>query len=295
MPEWILRRRLAHAEPPIGRSRFPCRAGCYLACSNCIEGRAAKHVGQPLHPCGGPQSKRYALIMQPETRDAQTDELDVGEFLLHASHDLRTALRAIRVHTDLLLKGHQAAQVPGLEERLGFIVDGAQKIDLLADGIASYSIALQIRKELFQPAPTDVLLRTVLAKLDKELRANDARVMNDKLPRVSGAPDRLMEVFENLLHNALRHRGPVSPQIQITVERRVEEWLFTVRDNGPGVEAPYLESIFRPFVRLHGNRRPGPGLGLAICRIILERHGGRIWAESTDGAGAAFRFTLPAD
>ena len=232
--------------------------------------------------------------MLPETGEARTDELEASEFLLHASHDLRTALRAIRVHTDLLLKGGEAAQVPGLEERLGFIVDGAQKIDLLANGIASYSIALQMRQEMFQPAPLDVLLRAVLAKLGTELRANDASVTNDKLPRVSGDPDRLMEVFENLLLNALRHRDTAAPQIQITVEKRPEEWLFTVRDNGPGVPAPYLESIFRPFVRLHGNRLPGPGLGLAICRIILAKHGGRIWAESTDGAGTAFRFTLPA-
>ncbi|HUE24905.1 MAG TPA: ATP-binding protein [Bryobacteraceae bacterium] len=232
--------------------------------------------------------------MLPAKRAKPSDEFEAGEFLLHASHDLRTALRAIRMHTDLLLKDHLAAQVPGLEERLGFIVDGALKVDLLANGISSYSVALQIRKESFQPAPLDVLLRTVLAKLGPELRALDATVTNDKLPRVCGAPDRLMEVFENLLMNALRHRGSLAPHIQITVERRNEEWLFTVRDNGPGVQAPYLESIFRPFVRLSGNRRPGPGLGLAICRVILERHGGEIWAESTEGAGTAFLFTLPA-
>lgn len=232
--------------------------------------------------------------MLPGRSETRTDEHQASEFLLHASHDLRTALRAIRVQTDLLLKDRQAAQVPGLEERLGLIVDGAQKIDLLADGIASYAIALQIRKELFQPAPMDVLFRTVLAKLNKELRATDARVTNDKLPRVSGDPDRLMEVLENLLHNALRHRGAGPPQIQVTVERRADEWLLTVRDNGPGVEAPYLESIFQPFVRLHGRQHAGPGLGLAICRVIVERHGGRIWAESEAGGGAAFLFTLPA-
>jgi len=235
------------------------------------------------------------LIMLPGTPEARTDEHEASEFLLHASHDLRAALRAIRVPTDLLLKGRQAAQVPGLEERLGSIVDGAKNIDQLADGIASYAIALQIRKELFQPAPMDVLLRTVMALLDTELRANDASVTNEKLPRVSGDPDRLMEVFKNLLHNALRHRGTDPPHIQITVERRADEWLLAVRDNGPGVEAAYLESIFQPFVRLHGRQYAGPGLGLAICRVIVERHGGRIWAESGAGAGATFLFTLPAE
>jgi len=195
----------------------------------------------------------------------------------------------------LLLREREAAQAPGLEARFGFIADGAQKIDLLADGIASYSIALQIQKGLFQVTPMDVLLRTVLAKLDKDLRANEASVTYDKLPRVSGDPDRLMEVFENLLRNALCHRGPVPPLIRIAAERRDAEWLFAVRDNGPGVETAYLESMFQPFVRLQGKRYAGPGLGLAICRVIVERHGGRIWAESKAGAGTAFLFTLPAD
>jgi len=220
---------------------------------------------------------------------------EVSEFLLHVCHDLRTGLRAIRAHTDLILRGGEATQVPGLVERLGFIADGARKIDLLAEGLASYSIALQIQAGSFQSTPMDVLLRAVLAKLDKDLRANEAAVTYDKLPRVSGDPDRLMEVFENLLQNALRHRGPAAPSIHIATERRGEGWLFTVRDNGPGVEAEYLESIFQPFVRLHGKRQAGPGLGLPVCRIIVERHGGRIWAESEAGAGAAFLFTLPAE
>jgi signal transduction histidine kinase len=238
-------------------------------------------------------ARRYPLSMSPQ--GTQTGELDVSEFLLHACHDLRTALRAIRAHSDLLLKDRQAAQMSGLEERLGFIVDGARKIDRLTDGLASYSIGLQIQRGLFQSTPMNVLLRTVLAKLDRELRANDARVTCDELPRLAGDPDRLMEVFENLLQNALHHRGSVPPVIHITADRRAEEWLFAVRDNGPGLEAADLESIFRPFVRLHGKRNAGPGLGLAICRVIVERHGGRIWAESQCGAGATFFFTLPAE
>lgn len=235
------------------------------------------------------------MIMLSGTPEARTFEHEASEFLLHASHDIRAALRGIRVPADLLLKGRQAAQAPGLEERLGMIVDGAQKIDQLADGIASYAIALQIRKETFQPVPLDALFRAVLAMLDKELRANDASVTNEKLPRVAGDPDRLMEVLKNLLQNALRHRGADPPRIQVTVEGRANEWLLAVRDNGPGVEAAYLESIFRPFVRLHGGQHGGPGLGLAICRVIVERHGGRIWAESGNAAGTTFLFTLPAE
>ena len=182
-----------------------------------------------------------------------------------------------------------------LSERLGFIIDGARKIDLLVDGITSYSIALEIERESFQPTAMEVMLRTALAKLDQELRSHDAKVSYGKLPRVPGDPDRLIQVFENLLRNALQHRGEAPPSVNISAERRAEEWLFAVRDNGPGVEAAYLETIFRPFERLHGRQRQGPGLGLTVCREIVERHGGRMWAESQAGSGATFFFTLPAD
>lgn len=104
----------------------------------------------------------------------------------------------------------------------------------------------------------EVMLRTALAKLDKELRSHDAKVSYDKLPRVSGDPDRLIQVFENLLRNALQHRGEAPPSIRISAERQADGWLFALRDNGPGLEAAYLETIFRPFERLHGRQRPGP-------------------------------------
>ena len=109
-----------------------------------------------------------------------------------------------------------------------------------------------------------------------------------------GNPDRLADLFRNLLQNALRHRGEAPPRIRVSAERRSNEWLLAVKDNGPGIEAEYLESVFQPFVRLHGRQREGPGLGLAICRAIVERHGGSIWAESGAGTGCTFRFTLPA-
>jgi len=184
--------------------------------------------------------------------------------------------------------------MPDLSERLGFIIEGAQGIDRLVDGLTSYSIALQIERQAFQAAPMEVLLRTVLAKLDKDLRGNGAEVTYGKLPRVTGEPDRLIQVFDHLIHNALQHRGEAAPSIHISAERQAARWLFAVRDNGPGVEAAYLETIFKPFERLHGGQPTGPGLGLTVCREIVERHGGKMWAESQAGCGATFFFTLPA-
>jgi light-regulated signal transduction histidine kinase (bacteriophytochrome) len=224
----------------------------------------------------------------------KSHDREISEFLLRACHDLRTSLRAVRAHSELLLQHSDAPAPSGLQERLRFVVDGATRIDLLVEGVASYAVALQIDAGSFQSTRMDVLLRGVLARLDKEIRDNHAEITYDPLPRVSGNPDRLMQVLEHLLRNALRHRGPSAPRIHISAEKQAERWLFAVKDNGPGLEADCLESVFKPFERC-GKESTGPGLGLAICRVIVERHGGAIWAESNAVSGSTFLFTLPVD
>jgi len=219
---------------------------------------------------------------------------ELSEFLLRACHDLRSATRAVRTHSELLLKDTAGDSAPvQLGERLGFIIEGSRKIDGLLDGLVQYSLALQTDPASFQPTRADVLLRVVLARLDKERRAADAEVEYGALPEVNANPDRLTQVFENLLRNALMHRGAAPPRIRVSAEQQSAEWLLTVRDNGPGIEAESLERVFTPFERLGGAKARGAGLGLAICREIVERHGGKIWAESPPQGGAAFYFTLP--
>jgi light-regulated signal transduction histidine kinase (bacteriophytochrome) len=222
-----------------------------------------------------------------------TGDRALSEFLLRLCHDLKTSLRAIRAPAELLLREGESPGTSAFEQRLAFIIDGAMRVDLLATGLTNYSLALQIDPASFQSTRMDTILRAALARLNRELRDNDSEVTHGELPPVSGNPDRLVQVFENLLSNALRHRGPASPRIHITAEKQAEEWLFSVRDNGPGVEAAYLKSIFKPFERLHGKERKGVGLGLAICQAVVERHGGRLWAESKPGTGLTFFFTLP--
>jgi len=217
---------------------------------------------------------------------------EVSEFLLRACHDLRSPARAVRTYSELFLRDSGGLEGPAVAQRIGFIVDGARKIDALLDGLAAYAVALQTDSSSFQSSRLDVLLRSVLAKMDKELRAGGAEVVYGELPLVAGNLDRLMQVFEHLLRNALAYRGETPPRISIDAARQGEDWLLTVRDNGPGVEAESLEKIFRPFERLQA--KSGTGMGLAICRAIVERHGGRIWAESDGQRGSVFCFTLPA-
>jgi two-component system, chemotaxis family, sensor kinase Cph1 len=168
-------------------------------------------------------------------------------------------------------------------------------MDLLAEGLSAYSIALQIDKGSFQPTRMDRAVRNALARLDKELRDQGAEVEFGELPRVSGNPDRLAQIFEVLLRNALRHRTERPPRIKITASKHDDEWLFAVRDNGPGIEAQYLERVFQPFETVLVRDGQSAGMGLAICRAIVERHGGKIRAESEPGLGSTFLFTLPAD
>jgi two-component system, chemotaxis family, sensor kinase Cph1 len=219
---------------------------------------------------------------------------DFREFLLRVCHDLRTPLRSVRANAELLLKHSERRDSADYEQILGFIVGGAKKIDSLVDGLSSYSLALHVEARNFQPARAGVLLRAVLARLAAELAASGADVAYDDLPRIQGDPDRLMNLFENLVRNAIQHRGAAAPRIHIGAEARDGAWLFAVRDNGPGVDSEDLERMFQPFERLSSTGIAGAGLGLAICREIVVRHNGRIWAESTPGSGCAIFFTLPA-
>jgi len=219
-----------------------------------------------------------------------TSDRDLSAFLLRACHDFRSALRAIRVHTEILRR-----EGSGLDQHLGFVLDGTRRIDLLTEGLSSYSLALQIEEASFQPTRMELVVRTARAKLDKELRNEGAEVTSGELPVVSGNLDRLVQIFEILLRNALRYRSERPPRIDISAEEQGNEWLFAVRDNGPGIEAAYLERVFQPFERLQAGNIEGVGMGLAICRAIVERHGGRIRAESEPGAGSTFLFTLPAE
>lgn len=218
---------------------------------------------------------------------------EFSDFLLRLCHDLETPLRAVRAHAELLRKAEEP-NPQASSPSLGFVLDGVRRIDLLSQGLSGYALALRIEQRGFRPAAMDVLLRAALARLHNEIRENQAEVTYDSLPRVSGDPDRLVQLFEQLLRNALRHRGSEAPRIHISAEQRGTEWLFAVRDNGPGIESRLLERIFHPFERLRGNKMSGPGMGLAICRAVVERHGGRIWAESSENQGSTFYFTLPA-
>lgn len=235
--------------------------------------------------------------MSPSSKPAQPSvprtDAELSEFLLRACHDLRGPLRAVRGHSELLVRAASSGQPLDPSGSLGFIVDGCTQAGLLIDSLTDYALALQIDSANFGPVPTDVILRTALAKLARTLSDSEAEVAYDALPKVSGNADRLLQLFEYLVDNAVRNHGKDKPRIRITAERRGSMWLFQVKDNGAGPGTEFLERVFKPFERIRGKERPGPGL--ATCRVIVERHGGSIWAESPPHGGNTLCFTLPAE
>jgi chemotaxis family two-component system sensor kinase Cph1 len=210
--------------------------------------------------------------------------------LMRVCHDLRAPARNIRTHVDLLMRDARTSPIADLDQRLGFVAAGAQTLDRLIDRLASYSVALETGSAAFQQISAGILLRSALARLEPLLQENAVEVTHGDLPVVQGDPDRLAQVFEELIRNAASYRGHAAPRIHISAAREGGHWLFRVSDSGPGVESGDLERIFLPLERLHGG---GPGMGLAICRAIIEAHRGRIWAEPASGNGLEVRFTLP--
>jgi chemotaxis family two-component system sensor kinase Cph1 len=225
------------------------------------------------------------------TPSVPRSDAELGEFLLKACHDLRGPLRTVRTHAELLARNSGAGQADDSKQSLAFVVSGAAAAGAVLDGITDYALALAVDASRFQPVPLDVILRGALARLSTQLRATGAEVTYDDLPSVPGDADRLLQLFEYLVDRAVRS-GPNPPRIHISAELQDGAWLLTVRDNVGGIKAEAPEAVFAPFARMQANQRPGPGL--ATCRTIVERHGGKMWAESAADGGSVFRFTLPA-
>jgi light-regulated signal transduction histidine kinase (bacteriophytochrome) len=177
---------------------------------------------------------------------------------------------------------------------IAYAVDGAKRMQQLIDDLLTYSRVGRRGREL---APTDsaLALTNALVNLQASIEAGGAQVTHAELPTLKADSAQLTQLFQNLIGNAVKFKGQAPPRVHVAAQQKDKEWVFSVADNGIGIEPQYYERIFQIFQRLHGRGQyPGTGIGLAICKKIVERHGGRIWVESTCGKGSTFFFTLPA-
>lgn len=217
---------------------------------------------------------------------------ELEQFAYVASHDLQEPLRMIASYVELLAQRYRGQLDDKADKFIHYITDGATRMQALINDLLTFS-RLTTRAQPFALTSGETLLAEVLDNLQKTIAEKQAAVTHDPLPDVVADPTQFAQVLQNLIGNALKFCQE-RPRVHVHAERKNSDWLFSVRDNGIGIAPEHASRLFVLFQRLHGrDEYPGTGIGLAVCKKVVERHGGKIWLESTPGQGSTFFFTLP--
>jgi len=239
------------------------------------------------------EHKRAEEKLKQTLEELERSNKDLEQFAYAASHDLQEPLRTVSNFSQLLAKRYKGELDAKADQFIGFIVDGATRMQEMIDNLLTYS-RVSTRAKLFEPTDCETLFDQALANVKMAIEESGAVVTHKSLPTVMADASQLVQLFQNLLSNAIKFRKE-KPRITVSAVQRGNEWLFSVEDNGIGIAPEFMEHIFKMFQREHASAEyPGTGVGLAICKKIVERHGGRIWVESQVGKGSTFYFTIPA-
>jgi light-regulated signal transduction histidine kinase (bacteriophytochrome) len=262
--------------------------------------RATSHTydaGTPVKPkdkrAAPAERQRAERILARQARDLERTRRDLEQFAYVVSHDLREPLRMVSSYLQLLERRYKDKLDSDAEDFIHFAVDGAQRMHTLIGDMVSYS-RINTRAGAFEPTDFNEVLERALATTGEAAKSAGAVIKRDPLPTLVADASQLEQLFRHLIDNALKFQNGRRPRVHIGAEQRDGEWEFFVRDNGIGIDPQYSERVFVIFQRLHTRAEyPGTGIGLSVCKKVIERHGGRIWFESQPGAGTTFSFTLP--
>jgi light-regulated signal transduction histidine kinase (bacteriophytochrome) len=270
-----------------------------LTAVDCIKQGAADYVLKD-HLARLPESVRRAIRekrLREDHRQSQEDlarsNQELEQFAYVASHDLQEPLRMVATYTQLLAERYRGRLDADADKYIHYAVDGALRMQKLVQDLLAFS---RVGRHGLALESTDCneVLQVALINLAAATRESGAVVEHTQLPVVVADGSQLVQVFQNLIGNAIKFRGSEPPVIRVSAEASGKEWIFSVADNGIGIAAEHAENVFVIFRRLHTRSEyPGNGIGLSICKKIIEQHEGRIWVESAPGQGSTFKFTLP--
>jgi PAS domain S-box-containing protein len=239
------------------------------------------------------ERKKAEEMLKLKLEELSRSNAELEQFAYVSSHDLQEPLRMITSYLQLLQRRYQGNLDDRADKYINYAVDGALRLQNLINDHLELSRVTTEAEEL-KPTDCEFVLKQVLSNLDFQIKQNKAAISHDPLPEIIADNTQMAQIFQNLISNGIKFHSEKAPKIHISFEKKAKEWLFSVQDNGIGIDPQYYEKIFEVFKRLNKKEEyPGTGIGLAICKKIVERHGGRIWVESELGKGSTFYFTFP--
>jgi PAS domain S-box-containing protein len=245
------------------------------------------------------QARTILLAIEDATDRKQAEQAlkstnaELQHFAYALTHDLQEPLRMVVNFTELLGREYAGKMGGEADQFISYSVEGALRIEALLKGLLAYWEVSEREQNGLASIDSGAVLAKALFNLQAAIEQAGAIITSDPLPTVVAEEVMLMHLFQNLISNSIKYRGEEHPAIHVSAERDAGAWLFAVRDNGIGIDREDIDRVFGMFKRLHGSEIPGTGIGLALCKKVVERQGGRIWAESEPGRGATFKFTIP--